>query len=65
MCCLTFENDTYKELKEKFPKIGKIVNSPGGKGKVVRHDIIGNKVGIRLEGGAEVEARLSEITEND
>ncbi len=62
MCCLTFENDTYKKLKESFPKIGKTVTSPNGTGKVIRHDVIGNRVAIRLESGLEIETGLNDIT---
>jgi cell fate regulator YaaT (PSP1 superfamily) len=61
MCCLTFENETYKALKEKFPKIGVTVTSPTGVGKVIRHNVICSRVGIRLEGGLEVETSLNEI----
>jgi cell fate regulator YaaT (PSP1 superfamily) len=61
MCCLTFENDTYKALKDKFPKIGKEVDCANGKGRVIRHDVISDRICIRLESGLEVETRLSGI----
>ena len=61
MCCLTFEHETYKNLRKKFPKIGKLVNTSGGKGKVIRHNLISNKLTIRLDSGPEIEARLDEI----
>jgi len=61
MCCLTFENETYRELKGKFPKIGKSVISPDGVGKVIGHNVICNRVGIRLESGSEIEKDLNEI----
>jgi cell fate regulator YaaT (PSP1 superfamily) len=55
MCCLTFEYDTYKKLKTEFPKIGKTVKTPNGMGRVIRHNVMANRVAIRLENGAEVE----------
>jgi len=61
MCCLTFEHETYKKLREKFPKIGRLVNTSGGKGKVIRHNLICNKLTVRLDSGQEVEASLDEI----
>ena len=61
MCCLTFENATYQELKEKFPKIGKPVMTQNGKGKIIRHNVLKDQVIIRMEGGSEVEVPLDEI----
>lgn len=48
MCCLTYEYETYKEIAASFPKIGKSVETPEGKGKVSRHNVMGNKVAVRL-----------------
>ena len=62
MCCLTFENETYRQLKQGFPKIGKIVNTKQGTGKVTRHNVIGNRLTVRLEGGGEIEISPDDIT---
>lgn len=64
MCCLTYENDTYKELKKKFPKPGKIVTTPEGKGKVIRHNLICNRVTVRLENNTEIETDLKSLSRN-
>lgn len=61
MCCLTFEFETYRQLKKKFPKVGAIVTTRNGKGRVVRHNVVGNCVAIRLENGPEVEVSLKDI----
>ena len=61
MCCLTFENETYRALKKGFPKIGKVVNTQKGQGKVTRHNVIGNRITVRLESGGEVEISRDEI----
>jgi cell fate regulator YaaT (PSP1 superfamily) len=61
MCCLTFENETYRKLKQGFPKIGKIVNTKNGRGKVTRHNVICNRLTLRLEEGGEVEISLDDI----
>lgn len=58
MCCLTFENETYLALKKNFPKIGQIVNTEKGKGKVIRHNVICNRISIRREDGHEIETEL-------
>ena len=61
MCCLAFENETYMELKKKFPKTGKTVKTSKGTGKVIRHNLICNKFTIRLDTGFDVEISLEEI----
>ena len=61
MCCLTYEFDTYKQLKRDMPKIGKSVLTPGGKGKVIRHNVICNRITVRLEGGVEVETPVDQL----
>jgi cell fate regulator YaaT (PSP1 superfamily) len=62
MCCLTFENETYRKLKQGFPKIGKVVTTKNGPGKVTRHNVICNRLTVKLEeGGGEVEIGLDDI----
>jgi cell fate regulator YaaT (PSP1 superfamily) len=61
MCCLTYEYETYKALKKDFPKTGKVVDTPAGKGKVIRHNLLARLVTIRLEGGSEVDVALADI----
>jgi cell fate regulator YaaT (PSP1 superfamily) len=61
MCCLTFENETYRKLKQDFPKIGKIVTTPNGRGKVTRHNVICNRLTVRMEEGGDVEISLDDI----
>jgi cell fate regulator YaaT (PSP1 superfamily) len=61
MCCLTFENETYRKLKRGFPKIGKIVTTKNGPGKVTRHNVICNRLTVRLQEGGDVEISLDDI----
>ena len=65
MCCLTFENNTYLQLKEKFPKIGKTVSLHDEQGKVVRHNVLADRAVVRLDSGTEVEVPLSEINKKE
>tara|TARA_B100000315_G_scaffold122793_1_gene112716 strand:- start:1949 stop:2830 length:882 start_codon:yes stop_codon:yes gene_type:complete len=51
LCCLTYENDTYKELKKNLPKSGMIVETPEGEGKVISVDVIQQKVFVEMEEG--------------
>jgi len=61
MCCLTYEYKMYKKLKKKFPKIGKTVNTVNGQGKVIRHNVIRNRLTIRMDEGQEIELPLDDI----
>ncbi len=65
MCCLTFENETYLSLKadclkQNWPKPGKTVQTPRGKGKVIRHNVICSRIAIRLDSGDEVETEIKD-----
>jgi len=62
MCCLTFENETYRKLKKRFPKVGKMVQTPQGRGKVLRHNVICNRLSVRLEDGTEIEISVDELS---
>jgi cell fate regulator YaaT (PSP1 superfamily) len=64
MCCLTFEYETYQELKAGLPKIGKTIMTQGGKGKVIRHNPIQKKITIRLLDGREIEITKDHIIKN-
>ncbi len=62
MCCLAYEFETYQELKKDLPRLGKTVITPSGKGRVVRHNAICNRVAVRLEDDLEIEFRADKIT---
>ncbi|MCP4689731.1 MAG: stage 0 sporulation family protein [Desulfobacterales bacterium] len=61
MCCLTFEYEAYQKLKEKFPKLGRTIETSSGRGKVIRQNIAAERVTVRLESGPEVDLRLGEL----
>jgi cell fate regulator YaaT (PSP1 superfamily) len=61
MCCLVYEYETYMELKKALPKVGSIVKTPSGSGKVVRHNAIGSRVTVRLQDGAEIETPADQL----
>lgn len=51
MCCLVYEDDTYKNLRKGFPKMGKTIETPGGPAKVVEADVLAGRVRVVGEGG--------------
>lgn len=64
MCCLTFENEVYRQLKADFPKIGKRINTQKGPGKVTRHNVICNRLSVKMEDGNEIEINLDDIIQS-
>lgn len=61
MCCLQYEYDTYRELKRDMPKLGKKIEIPEGKGKVIRQNIIDRTITVLMEDGREVEKQLDPV----
>lgn len=60
LCCLRFEDDEYRKAMEEFPRIGAIVQTAKGKGKVMAIDIFGRRVTVHLNEG-EVSVGLEEL----
>jgi cell fate regulator YaaT (PSP1 superfamily) len=48
MCCLQYEHDLYRTMIKELPKIGKIINTPEGSGKVIKNDILKQVITVRL-----------------
>ena len=49
LCCLSYENDTYTELKKDLPKIGLVTDTPMGMGKVVSVDVFRKTYSVDLK----------------
>ena len=64
MCCLTFENKTYKNLKRSMPKLGKTITTKEGKGRVIRQNVLKESVTIRIDEETEVEITIKDLKKN-
>jgi cell fate regulator YaaT (PSP1 superfamily) len=52
-CCLVYEQDLYKEMRKGLPKVGKLVRTPAGEGKVAELDVLRQRIRVVFqEGGA-------------
>ena len=49
LCCLTFEHEVYREMRGTLPKVGKRVSTPAGMGKVVKLNVLQQRVTISLD----------------
>ena len=59
LCCLSYEDDLYSELKENLPKINDEIKVDGSKAKVVKVDVLKRKVVVDVDGD------LREVDYND
>lgn len=62
MCCLVYESDQYRALKNKMPKNGQRVSTAMGPAKVIESNLLKETVRVELENESIVELPLSEIT---
>jgi len=58
MCCLSYENKTYKELLKGLPKIGQDIKTDKGKGKVVAVNPLKRAVTIEIAEGKHMEVKF-------
>lgn len=49
MCCLSFEYEVYKDILNKFPKLGESINTSQGRGKVVGYNPLKKKVYVEID----------------
>lgn len=61
MCCLTYEHETYKELKRNLPKVGKIVDTKEGKGRITQINLLQEKGVVELEDGKKIDVDIRDF----
>lgn len=61
LCCLAYESEIYRSLKEKFPKVGTMVETPYGVGEVKSVNILKETVEVALKSEATVEVSAEEV----
>ncbi|MBC7232070.1 MAG: stage 0 sporulation family protein [Chloroflexi bacterium] len=61
LCCLTYENEYYEEALQKMPKIGRMVSTPDGVGKVTGYNVLKETVQVELESGTVIEVPLTKM----
>jgi cell fate regulator YaaT (PSP1 superfamily) len=62
LCCLTYETEQYRIMKERLPKAGQRVATSMGEATVVSGNPLKETVLVELESEATVELPLSEVT---
>jgi hypothetical protein len=49
LCCLSYENEQYRQMKAVMPKLGQSIETPGGMGQVVSMQLLKQLVTVRLD----------------
>jgi len=57
MCCLSYENQTYKELIKGLPRLGQEMKTEKGKGKVISINPLKRSVYVEIEDGKQIEVK--------
>ena len=63
MCCLRFENEYYKDFKERSPKVNSFVKTPDGDAKVVAVDALHEIISLKIEEEKARKVPLSDFKE--
>jgi len=63
LCCLAYESETYRSLKERFPKVGTTVETPYGVGKVKSINVLKETIEVELRSEVTVEVSAEEVRE--
>lgn len=50
LCCLSYEDDVYTCHRKELPKMGEVVKTPAGSGKVVSLDVLNKKYTVSIDG---------------
>ena len=49
LCCLSYENEQYRQMKAVMPKLGQEIETPAGVGQVISMQLLKELVTVRLE----------------
>jgi cell fate regulator YaaT (PSP1 superfamily) len=60
-CCLRFEDDTYRELRDRLPKRGTRLKTPEGMGTVIDGQVLSQLVVLMMDDGRQAAIPLEEI----
>lgn len=58
MCCLKYEQEAYEDLLRTTPKVGALVETAEGKGKVVEVNLLSGLLKVRLDANPDATARV-------
>ncbi|HOO43840.1 MAG TPA: stage 0 sporulation family protein [Bacillota bacterium] len=54
LCCIKYEDDTYKDLRKQMPKMDSYVDTPAGRGRVTQLNYVMQEVSVDIQGSTHV-----------
>ena len=61
MCCLQYEHDNYKDLIKNLPKVNSQIQTPDGPGRILKNEILEQRVVVLLEDESRMTYHLDEL----
>lgn len=61
LCCLGYEYEQYRQLKDTLPEMGSEIITKMGKAKIVGRNVVKNTLTAQLETGVNIEVPLNEV----
>lgn len=65
MCCLQYEHDNYKNLIKNLPRINSHIQTPDGPGRVIKNEILEQRIVVLLEDGSIDTFNLNELPKSE
>jgi cell fate regulator YaaT (PSP1 superfamily) len=62
-CCLAFEHPTYKSFRDRAPRVGRLVETPRGRGLVTDYQVLEDTCTVELEDADPVDLPIDECRE--
>jgi cell fate regulator YaaT (PSP1 superfamily) len=62
-CCLAFEHPTYKSFRDRAPRVGRLVETPLGRGLVTDYQVLDDTCTVELEDANPVDFPIDECRE--
>jgi cell fate regulator YaaT (PSP1 superfamily) len=61
LCCLSYENDYYTEAKRSMPRVGQVIQTPQGEGKVIGVNVVKEALTVQIAPETTVTVKVSEL----
>ena len=51
-CCLAYEHPVYKSFRDRAPRVGRLVETPKGRGYVTGYTVLSDTCAVELDGAS-------------
>jgi cell fate regulator YaaT (PSP1 superfamily) len=61
LCCLAYEQSTYQAARGRVPRVGEIVTTARGGGRVIARNVLNESITVQFESGGNAAVALAEV----